>query len=194
MTGGFLRDDATGALIVAGATAGGDVTGLTADTQQAYKLVALFEPTRRFVPIPIDTEAPGTPASLARSIRLTSVRLSWDQVAGATAYRIYRDDALLSTVNDGPSYRDTAIDVGETYEYAVRAVDEYGQWSELSSSVTAFIDAALNVAPTVAITQWGPYIRVNASDADAQVLELALEVDAGSLSVTDDPTVWRLSA
>lgn len=188
---GFTFDE-TGALVVSGGTGGGDggTDGDTADTGEHFKLVWFGDGTVKA--IPFSAEPPATPTDLATDVHLTSVKLTWTAATRADHYRVYRDDVYLSDAT-GTSYRDTSIAISETYTYTLRAVDQYGEWSDLSSGADAFIDPSLNSPPTIAVTQWGPYLRVNASDVDAQILALTLDVDAGTLSVTDDPSVWRLT-
>lgn len=186
---GFLFDE-DGALVISGA-GGGGTDGDTADTGEHFKIIMLGDGTVKAIPFSADP--PTTPTGLASDVHLTSVKLTWNAADRAASYRIYRDDVFLATAT-GTTYRDSAIDLSETYVYTIRAVDQYGEWSDLSDSASAFIDPTLNSAPVVHITQWGPYLRINATDVDAQTLDLTLDVDAGSLSVTDDPSVWRLSA
>jgi hypothetical protein len=98
----------------------------------------------------------------------------------------------------GLSYRDGTVVPGTTYSYRVQTVDSYGQRSPLTSAVIAFVDPSLNVAPVAAVTAWPTtaptngktLIRVCASDPDAQSLLLALGVSSGTVTPTDDPSIW----
>ena len=55
------------------------------------------------------------------------LKLTWDSVAGADSYRVYRMTAgsiytCVATVMDGRSYTDKSVESGTRYRYAVRAV------------------------------------------------------------------------
>lgn len=170
----------------------------TVDTGEAYRVIVFSDGTTRA--IPVDAVAPATPTGLATLARINSVRLTWSAVSGATQYVVYRNAAQVAVVS-GPLYRDSAVVVGSTYTYNVAAVSVYGLRSGYSSNVSAFIDPALNVAPTVEVTTWPAgaialgnkvIVRVNAADVDAQLLALTLGTSVGSLVATADPTVWIL--
>lgn len=181
--------DATGAA--------SSMTGLTVDTEEAYRVIMFSNGDVRA--IPIGAAAPALPTGLARTIRINSVRLTWTAAAGAASYIIQRNGSDYAT-STTISYRDTAVTVGETYTYAVQAVSSYGLRSAVTASVTAFIDPALNITPTVEVRTWPATVaagnraiaRVNAADPDAQLLALALGVDVGSLVTTADPSVWTI--
>lgn len=171
------------------------MTDDTVDTFESYKIIMFADGTVRA--IPSTAFPPAAPTDLATIALLSSVRFSWVAASGATSYYVYR-------TGQGPVhvssllYRDVNISAGATYEYWVQSVDQYGQRSALAGPVSAFVNPALNVAPTVAVTTWPPtlpvtgktLIRVNASDVNAQILALALSVDVGTISSTADPSVW----
>jgi hypothetical protein len=178
-------------------SSGGGTTGEFADTFQPMKLIGLSNGDT--IAIPAGANAPATPTGLDTTARLSSVRVAWDAAARAARYVLYRTPGgVLSEQITATSYRDLAVSVGSTYQYYVQAVDQYGQRSQIAGPDTAFIDPALNVAPTVTVKAWPPsapsngrtYLRVNARDANAQALALALEVDAGTITATPDPSVW----
>jgi hypothetical protein len=173
-------------------------SSLTADTGEAYKALLFSNGTVRAVPA--SATAPPTPANLAAVASASAAKLTWNVSAGATRYIIYRNGAQLATTT-GTSYRDSVGVSGGTFTYRVAAVNGYDMYSPLSATVSAYLDPALNIPPTVAITTWPATIpttgrcivRVNAVDADAQALALTLNVSAGSLQPTTDPSVWILS-
>jgi chitodextrinase len=168
----------------------------TVDTGQVYKGIMLSDGTVRA--IPVDAVAPVPPTGLARVIRLTSVSLTWTAVPGVAHYQVSRDGANIGT-STSTDFRDTTVSVGNTYSYTVSSVDQYQQRSPPSASVSATVDLSLNSAPTdVVITCWptplptdGPaFVRVNAREIDVHDMAMALNVDAGSLQATNDPSVW----
>jgi hypothetical protein len=181
-----------------GGTTPGELDGYTVDTSEHYRLIMLSSGTVRA--IPYGAVPPAMPTSLSAQARLTSVTLSWIAVSGASSYVIRRDGIQIGTSNTN-SFRDRTVLAGATYAYRVAALDQYDQQSAFTASANAFINPALNSAPTVEITTWPPQvnpsgvtiIRVNASDADAQVLALQLNVSAGSLQPTADRSVWLLT-
>lgn len=175
-----------------------DLEGETVDTDEAYRIIMFSNGTVRA--IPRDAEPPSPPTGLSALARLTSVRLTWIESAGAALYAVFRDGTQIGTTSIA-DFRDTSVAVSSTYSYRVQAIDQYGQRSELTVAVSAFIDPALNDPPTLDIRCWPAEIptngvaivRVNAHDVDAQVLAIALDVDLGVLEQTADPSVWRLT-
>lgn len=173
-----------------------DLAALTVDTGEEYRLVLFADGTVRA--IPADAVEPSPATSVVVTPRLSSVRVTW--TASATpnvTYRVYRNGALVRTT-DTLSYRDTNIASGATYSYTVVTVNAYGLVSNPTAPVTGFVDPTSNHAPSVIVTAWPPIhstngqsiLRVCALDADAQGLTLALSVNAGSVTPTDDPSIW----
>ncbi|MED7826897.1 PHB depolymerase family esterase [Streptomyces chiangmaiensis] len=66
----------------------------------------------------------------------TSVSLSWNAVADATSYRVYRGGTQVGTPAS-PSFTDTGLAPGTTYSYSVAAVDASGAVGASSSTVQA---------------------------------------------------------
>lgn len=161
-----------------------------------FKLIALPDGSVRAVPQ--NATAPAAPTNVAADIHLSFLTLSWQASTGATEYRIYKDNTFLTSVTT-TSYVDGAVQLSSTYQYYVIAVNVYGMWSQPSQTISAFIDPALNSAPTLtSITVWPSdplpndvvYVHINASDVDTQQLAMTLGVDVGSLSATSDPSTW----
>ena len=133
-------------------------------------------------------------------IHINSVKVTWSPVLYEPSYVVYRDGNVIGTTG-ALLFRDNNVTVGQTYTYTVQSVDSYGLRSAISSSVSAFIDPALNVSPTITIRSWPTtvaagnraIIRVNAKDLDAQTLALALHVDVESLIPAADPSIWILA-
>ena len=90
------------------------------------------------------------PANLAATTANSSVSLSWDAVAGATGYRLWRSEDGGGTFNayyeiSGTSYVDTDLVNGQAYTYVVTAFDATTESAD-SSPVTA-TPFASNPAP-----------------------------------------------
>jgi hypothetical protein len=174
-----------------------EMFGTTVDTGESYRVIVFSDGTCRA--IPISAIAPDIPSLFARVVRVAWVKMTWNVANEATSYIIHRDGVAHATTTTN-SYRDAAITVGQTYEYTVQSVSAYGLRSAQTLPLVAYIDPALNIAPTVEVRSWPAtvpagqraVIRVNAIDADAQVLALTLGVDVGSLVATADPTVWNM--
>ncbi|MGW0120329.1 extracellular catalytic domain type 1 short-chain-length polyhydroxyalkanoate depolymerase [Streptomyces sp. NPDC003327] len=83
---------------------------------------------------------PGTlpaPAGLAVTRTTdTSVSLSWQAVAGAASYQVYRGGTKVGTVAS-TAHTDTGLAPGTAYGYTVAAVDAAGAVGAVSSAVTA---------------------------------------------------------
>lgn len=175
-------------------------TIFTSDTGEEYKLIGFSNGTVRA--IPIGATPPDTPSVPTLDVRLSVVILSWPAAARATSYVVSRNGSDIG-IATGPSYRDLTVTSGSTYTYRVQAADNYGQRSAQSGPAVAFIDPALNVAPVTDVRAWPTtyndpgktLIRVNATDIDAQQLELTLGITAGTgtLTPTADPSVWELT-
>jgi Tol biopolymer transport system component/fibronectin type 3 domain-containing protein len=93
-------------------------------------------------PLPPAPAAPRAPKATAADSR---VALSWP--AAAAGYVVTRNGREVATVTT-PAWTDAAVVNGQTYDYAVRAVDSFGQRSALSDGVTAKPLPPAPVAPT----------------------------------------------
>jgi hypothetical protein len=77
--------------------------------------------------------APATPSGLAvGGAAWVSVDVSWDPVAGATSYQVYRDEssggefATLAYDGSDTSFTDYGLAMGTTYWYRIRATNDTG--------------------------------------------------------------------
>ena len=82
--------------------------------------------------------APGAPAVSLSSTTPTSTRLSWTAAdSGATGYRVYRDDVLVSTFGASvTSWNDDSLIPGTTYRYQVEAVNAIGATKSATATAT----------------------------------------------------------
>lgn len=82
--------------------------------------------------------APKAPKALIAEPTATGITLSWNAVAGAKKYKIYKKatdfDGLLAEVSD-TSYTDTRLAPDASFTYNVVAVDSYGLESPKSDSL-----------------------------------------------------------
>ncbi|WP_345516432.1 DUF4832 domain-containing protein, partial [Phytohabitans houttuyneae] len=87
-----------------------------------------------------DCVAPSVPSGLVVSgVTNTSVSLSWSASSdnvGVTGYQVWRDGVLAGSPS-GTSFTDLGRSPGQSYQYAVRAVDAAGNVSGSSAAVSA---------------------------------------------------------
>ena len=112
--------------------------------------------------------APLAPANLTATAGDTEVSLTWDGVAGADGYRVYRADtangslARIDEITTGNTtmYTDTGLTNGTAYRYTVRAFNSIG---ESPDSVEA------TATPVLAQTAPPAPENLTATAADAQI-------------------------
>ena len=155
-------------------------TGL-ADGTYLYEVSAVDgageSTSKASVSITVNNIPPAAPTSLNASANGSNVNLSWDAVAEATSYNVYRDSSIIasSTTN---AFTDTALADG-TYLYEVSAVDDAG---ESTSKVS--VSATVNNAPPAAPINLSA--SVNQDNVDLSWNEVA---DATSYNVYRDSSL-----
>ncbi len=98
------------------------------------------------------TPAPGDLVSSA--VSTSSVILNWGEVAGASAYRIYRNDVLLTQIST-TTYQDSSLSPSTVYSYRVSSLDGAGVESALSEAIFVTTLALPPVEPTSTPAQSG---------------------------------------
>ncbi len=134
-------------------------TGLTGGTGYRYFVRAVNSNGESLASDVVRATVPATlaaPANLAAAAANTEVLLSWDAVAGAAEYRIYRAATVSGTLTriagsttiTATTYTDTGLTNGTAYRYTVRAFNNAGE-SPDSTEVTATpaVPATLPAAP-----------------------------------------------
>ena len=104
-----------------------------------------------------DFMPPTAPAGLVGQVVVSplSVALHWDPVSdpsGPVSYRVYRNNALLATVSS-TDWTDSSVGAGQTYTYAVRAIDAAVNLGD-ATSVSVTIDVSPPAAPASLSAQW----------------------------------------
>jgi len=100
-----------------------------------------------------DTQPPTAPTGLTATVSSDDVHLAWGAAAdnvGVTAYRVYRDGSLVTTLGPAATSYDDLDRAPGTYRYTVVAVDGIGLAGPASNEATATIAAPDTVGPTAA--------------------------------------------
>lgn len=178
---------------------GSEVEQPTVDTNQLFKIILFSDGTVKG--IPAGANAPAQPTGLSvTALHLSFLNIGWNAVSGADHYNVFRDGSFVGTVRTN-SYTDSALTIGSTYHYTVQAIDAYNQPGPISSSLAAFVNAALDQPPAIAVRVWPnpvpagskAYVRVNSHSLDGLTLADALNVNVGQLTPTQDGSLWYLT-
>lgn len=170
------------------------------DTGATWNLYAFVDGT-------VIAAAPGsaTPppvGSPTTNALLSGVTLSWtapSPPAGDPAivrYVIIRDGLAVGTTTT-TSFNDPNITLSSHYIYNIEAVNAIGLRS-ISPNLAVYIDPALAVPPTTTIsvypnpipTNGSAWVRINGIDPNAFSMTFSLNVDTGTLTPTNDPSLW----
>ncbi len=113
---------------------------------------------------------PATPSGVAAAVQgLTSIRISWDSVVGATSYEVYNGDVLVTTINNPSttSYTATALLPATEYTYSVKACNTSG-CSDSASAATTRTPVAIPAVPSnvAAAVQGLTSIRISWDSVD----------------------------
>jgi fibronectin type 3 domain-containing protein len=123
-------------------------TGLKTGTTYYYRICAYVMVGTNKVMSPVSATVnakpiPAKPTGLKATVASTaSIKVSWNTVAGATGYSIYRSTSPGSGFTylkgvTGTSYTNTGLTTGTTYYYKVKAYTMVGTTKILSSATTA---------------------------------------------------------
>ena len=115
---------------------------------------------------PTPVAIPAVPSNVAAAVQgLTSIRISWDSVDGATSYEVYNGDVQVATIDDpATSYIATALLPATEYTYSVKACNLSG------CSVAA--SAATTITPVA-------------------IPDSSSSISTGSLNLTARSITWR---
>ncbi|HNZ84173.1 MAG TPA: fibronectin type III domain-containing protein [Candidatus Pacearchaeota archaeon] len=92
----------------------------------------------------------------ATVISSTQINLSWDSVAQAVSYKIYKNSSYIGS-STTTSYSDTGLLALTAYTYQVASVDSDGNESALSSEVTATTQASPSTGTSQSGSVGGQY-------------------------------------
>jgi fibronectin type 3 domain-containing protein len=91
--------------------------------------------------------APSMPTNVAIAVGDAQLTLTWSAPAGATAYRVYRNNVLVASP-DTASYADTGLTNGTAYAYRIAAVKLNSVESAKTTAVSGTPVAATPATPT----------------------------------------------
>jgi chitodextrinase len=128
------------------------VTGLSASTSYVFTVkakdasnnISVSSNAVTVTTLAPDTEAPTAPSLSASGTTNVSTTLTFSGATdniGVTAYEIYKDGALIATVNNSP-YTVTGLSASTTYIFTVKAKDDAGNVSPLSNAISVTTLAA----------------------------------------------------
>ena len=119
--------------------------GVTGSTTYTYSVIAYDAAGNRSDPAAVqvttpETVPPSAPTGLTATAgsRPVQVQLAWQAATdniGVTGYRVYRNGSLIAT-SSSTSYRDTAVKPSTSYRYFVTALDQAGNESAASTTVS----------------------------------------------------------
>ena len=141
-----------GTLVANSTTSPYTVTGLSASTSYVFTVkakdasnnISVSSNAVTVTTLAPDTEAPTAPSLSASGTTNVSTTLTFTGATdniGVTAYEIYKDGALIATVNNSP-YTVTGLSASTTYIFTVKAKDDAGNVSPLSNAVSVTTLAA----------------------------------------------------
>jgi fibronectin type 3 domain-containing protein len=110
--------------------------------------------SRKILPAP-------TNLSASDGLYTDRVEISWDSVADANEYKVYRSTTaggvkmLIGTVSS-TSYDDTGLEDTSTYHYSLKSVDAYGE-SDFSNMDEGYLDSAFPAVPDGLTASQGAY-------------------------------------
>jgi len=103
----------------------------------------------------VDKTSPTVPGGFSvSSVSTSSVEMTWtvstDAISGMSAYGVYLDGSLIAT-SAATTFTATGLNPGQTYAFAVAALDVAGNWSPRAASVNETLPASeiwLELSPT----------------------------------------------
>ncbi|HET6251018.1 MAG TPA: fibronectin type III domain-containing protein, partial [Tepidisphaeraceae bacterium] len=132
------------------------------------------------------TTVPVAPTSLATTgVSTSEVDLSWDDVTGATAYEVDRQNfngswstLTDSLADDATGYPDTGLASGTTYAYRVEAIDAGGSSAAASTTGVTLADAPASIVATPIST--GEVDLAWAATTGATTYDITYSINGGS--------------
>jgi hypothetical protein len=145
---------------------------------------------------------PKAPASLtAETVSWNSVELSWDQVYGATSYKVYRAKGSGSPEAcgdvSGTSYTDTGLSPHTTYTYQVKVVSNKSGEGPASTGVSATTEELRSPVTVRSATEMNQVLALFNNDEYGEctlVLADSFSLDAVALSRSSGSAVLAITS
>ena len=122
------------------------------DADYLYEVASVnnYGESKASVSATVNNVPPEAPTNLSATVNGDSIELSWDEVADATSYKVYRNGSLMASPTTN-SYIDT-VNADGTYSYEVSSVDDAGE-SNSKANVSVIVnlppDAPSNLSASV---------------------------------------------
>ena len=112
------------------------------DADYLYEVASVnnYGESKASVSATVNNVPPEAPTNLSATVNGDSIELSWDEVADATSYKVYRNGSLMASPTTN-SYIDT-VNADGTYSYEVSSVDDAGE-----SNSKANVSVIVNLPP-----------------------------------------------
>lgn len=149
------------------------IEGQLPGTLKSGKEVTLDETTYfRFVYEGNEEYALATPENISVDVSLSAVQLTWDEVEGATSYKVYRNGEELTSTEE-TVFSDLDVIFGDQHTYTIIAENEEGK-----SAPTEAITAAAGL-DTFGPIYTGDYVVISNESLDVEN-----KLDTGALAST----------
>ena len=139
---------------------------------------------------------PATPSGVTAAVQgLTSIRISWDSVVGATSYEVYNGDVQVATIDDpATSYTATALLPNTGYTYSVKACNTSG-CSVAASAATTRTPVAIPAVPSnvAAAVQGLTSISISWNSVDGATSYEVYNGDVQVATIDDPATSYTVS-
>lgn len=151
--------------------------------------------------IPSWAEKPLTPSAPTTTTGSDAVLIEWTIPSDASYVVLLRDGVQVYS-GSGNSYRDRDVAAMQSYEYSLVSFSEFGWRSNAGPSTAGYADPALNVPPEAILSTWPSplplhgrgVVRLAATDLEGQPLTYSSGANNGTLTPTEDPSVWIYTA
>ena len=129
-------------------------------------------------------------APVATVVSSNQVTLSWNSIAGATTYNLYRNGSFLINVS-GETFSDTSLNPNDNVIYTVKGINTSGE--SINASPASTIEYTYTLTPTLSIlpNENGTEVDVTITDDDNEAgVQYRIEYDTSSDFSSSSSTAW----